>query len=171
MPVLLLGLFGAFAGVPRVAPEWSARVGLDFWNWREQQEALRAAGVRGRELDLQSEMTHRRIAVCEQVAARVCDKHLTLAEGVDEVMVIGRASPEWFDQVRCRQRSLGRVPAGATDRDVAASYVLLKIELLRGVAEKSGDAPRAAEIAARLSDLRSGLHAQAAPAIQLASSQ
>src|SRR5436190_565679 len=72
---------------------------------------------------------------------------------------------------RCRQQALGRVPADATDWDVAAGYVRLKIELMRGSAEKAGDSPRAAALTARLSGLNVEARARMARMSQVALSE
>jgi hypothetical protein len=149
---LLLGAVAA--GATRAAPTWAAEVGPGFWAFRDGPERLREAEALEMERERQTDGARGRVEAAGQVATRLADGQVGTTVAVNEVLATAFAVPDWFDLVR-GQYLLHRVAEeGATDRDVAAHYLLLTIDSLRESAERLGDAARADYLSARLAVLK-----------------
>jgi hypothetical protein len=147
LALLTLAAAAPLVGAALAAPEWAERAGLDVWNVGEYRRILRDSEARGEELEEVAEAGRHRNAVIDQASRRLCSGGLTLSQAVSEVLAV--CSPEWLALARTYAPA-GGLPAGASDRDVAAQLLLAWIEGMRREAEKEGDATAAGEIAARL---------------------
>ena len=87
------------------------------------------------------------------LATTLCDRHATLHESADALLVLADASPEWFLWTTDHYRACGLVGPHATGHDVAVRRLLLWIDSTRWAAERSGDPSRAAALSARLTEL------------------
>lgn len=141
VPVFLLALASAgFAA----APQWARAVGLDFWKLRDDESDLATALDQGKQLDLVAQDWKRRSAYSEQVADAWCNGQISLSEAVDQVAEGTHASPEWFAQVKVICLNAEVVQADASDHDFHVAYLIIKVMMLRRIADLNGDAARVA---------------------------
>jgi hypothetical protein len=162
IPAVLVCVATVFVSASYAAPDWTRAAGLDFWNLGNEQANLRTAAERERDLDALTDTARRRGEVLDGLAADLCDGRATLAESVEAVLALAQTDPEWFAGVGDEYRQRGFVGLTATDRDVAAQYLFVRIEGMRWTAEQLGDVSRAAAVSARVAQLADELRSVAA---------
>jgi hypothetical protein len=150
VPLALVCLSVALAGIAGVAPQWTRASGLDFWNHGAEEAHLRTALEASQVWDGSFEQVIRRTEVTNQIATRLIEQRVTLDEALESVAAVLAADPDWFAFLRQHYRDTGVVPPSATDRDVMAAYLLNKVRRVLREAEASGEPARAALLSARV---------------------
>ena len=146
---LLLAVAVTYSATLVIAPDWSYRTGLDVWNHVRTADWARDEEARNRDLDSEVDQQRRRDATCDRIALDVCERRISVRDALGDIASLAADDPYWLAGVRDRFRSAG-LSAAASDRAAAAAALRFRIELALARAKKSGDAARAALVAARL---------------------
>ncbi|MBA4064116.1 MAG: hypothetical protein C0501_10465 [Isosphaera sp.] len=128
----------------------AATAAHDLWGADPGGAATAAAR---REMDDRWEASRRRADVTAGLAAALVDGRATPAGAVGRVAGMGRADPGWFAGVRASFQDCGLVRPGASDREVAARYLLVHLEVVEETAAHRGDVARAGAAATCLAAL------------------
>jgi hypothetical protein len=146
--VLLALAAGTLTALASVDPGWAREAGLDFWNRGELAAWERAE--HDRTLDLAADVEHcqRRREVLGSIVARLVDDQITLARAAEEVEQVAAADPEWFALLRDYYDN-GELSV----REIAARYLLRRVQAEGRAAEQLGQHDRAALVANRLTAL------------------
>ncbi len=166
----LLVFIGFYSTTSFVAPEWTRRTGLDFWNYSKERGWIRVQEARNQDLRSKKDQLLRRDAFCDQIALSVCERCTSLPEALGDLAALAESDPQWWTGLRNQYRSLG-IPLSASDREALTLLLRRRIELLLTRAERSGDAARVTLATARLTAFdeeireleREGTIAQAKP--------
>jgi hypothetical protein len=150
VPAVLLCLATVGTAAALTAPEQTHAAGLDFWHANDEAAQLRAETEQRRDLEFEHEQLRHRNAAGQQIALSLCEDRIGAREALDAIAALAEISPDWFAQLRVHYRSSVWGTPAATDLEVKARYLRVKIEQMIRTAEISGDAPRVAFLSARL---------------------
>lgn len=93
----LCGLVMAVSLTHASAPEWSRRIGLDFWNLLKEQESLQEVIQESAQLSDESERLRESIEAADHLTTRILAGELTLTQATDllEPLLSERHSFRW----------------------------------------------------------------------------
>ena len=146
---VMLVLMALYSAACLLAPVWSRRAGLDFWNHARMAAWARAEGARDRDLDAEIDQQRRREAAFNQTAVDVCEYRLCVRDAIGDLTALAECDPRWWRALRNQYQFRG-LPLSAPDREAAALLLRSRIEFFLTQAEKSGDPERASLLAERL---------------------
>ena len=86
----LILLSAALVAAHLLAPEWSARTGLDVWNLPSAKAELHAAAEERAEVNAGAERSAQRREAANHIAARLAAGTITLSVATDETMEVFR---------------------------------------------------------------------------------
>jgi hypothetical protein len=138
-------------GLDQIAPRWTKKVGLDFWNVGNLAGRLKDEETTGKRLDYELELGLMRREELDRIALAVCEFRMTLDEAIELMIPITQSHPAWRNRLQV-DRNL-RSLSVSSERDLAAYYLWLNVHVMLDTANILGDETRAAAVAKRLAHL------------------
>jgi hypothetical protein len=141
----------ALVGVDQLAPQWTKRVGLDFWNLDQMDGSLKDENTRSKRIDYELEKISLRREMVDRITLDLCDYRITLVEAVELMLPIINSNPVWYSRVQLECNHQG--VSASNDREMVIQFLRANIHGLADIAIALRKDARAAAIANRLAHL------------------